>query len=198
MKILVKTCYHLIFVIMLVGVASTVWGGQRTRILQEVVGSTQRLQRLNGMPVVISEKNHTVLISPRDIMTGSDKIVYFSMVISNPGNVALDFSIDNVTIIANKTPLHLLSPDEVLAEERAFYGKEAYGISSDQENMLKPYVEEKMAQLRRKLLKSETIAPGGKIAGNLAVELPFGTAQFSFLVKIGGDIHRFDFNVGEF
>ena len=198
MKILYKSISHLILVALAVCVVSAVWGGQRTRILQEVVDDSQQLQRLNGMPVVISKKNVTVLISPHDIMLGNDKIIYFRLVISNPTDDTLDFSMDNIEIVANKTSLHLLTLDEMLAKERAFYSTEEYQISSDQEKTLTPFVEAKMAQVRQKVLKSEAVAPGDKMGGNVAVDVPFGTEQFSFLVRIAGEVHRFDFNVGEF
>lgn len=195
MKTIARFTIPAVMVIFLVTAAN---GAPKTRILQEVVGIGQSLQHLNGMPVVISSKNYTVVITPENILLKSDVTVRFNLMIVNPTETPLDFSMGNISVSSSGGKLHILSPDELIAESRKFYSKEDYNLSPEQAKMLTPFVDEKMARLREKMMTSRMIAPAQKVTGIIAIKVPFGTDYFSIDVVIGDEHHEFEFNVGEF
>ena len=178
--------------------ATSVFGGPKTRLLQELVAEDQRLERLHGLPVIISEKTYSVLLSPDAIMLGTETVLAFNLVVSNPTRSQLIFSIDKMSAFSANGRLKILNPDEVVAHHRKFYSRDEYNISKEQEEMLAPFVEEKMERLRQKVMRSRTLEPGEKVAGILTIEVPFGTPEFTIEVVTGIERHRFEFNVGEF
>lgn len=185
-------------ILITLALVSSVSGATKTRLLQEAVAPGQRLERLHGLPVIISEKKYAVILMPETILLETATILQFNLVVSNGTGGPLSFSLDQLTAYSSQGKLKILSPDEVIANSRKFYSHEEYNISKEQEKALTPYVEEKMADLRKKLLQSRTIEPGENTRGIIDVEVPFGTEAFTIEVVTDGESHKFEFNVGEF
>lgn len=193
-KFVIPSCFFLALTLW----STTVFAETKARLLQEVIGPNQRLERLHGLPLIISLRQYGVILTPQTILPESNTILYFDLVISNPSADPLPFSIGQVTATASQKQLKILATEEVIAEKRRFYSRKEYKISSEEEKLLAPFVEQKMQMVRDTLLIDQVIAPNSKVAGTIAVAVPFGIEHFTIEVTPGNERHAFAFNVGEF
>lgn len=178
--------------------AGIVSGDTGTRLLQEVVSPDQHLEHMRGLPVIISQQRYNVMLVPQSILPEANTILYFDLVISNPGPDPLVFRLDQVAAVSAKKSLKILGIEEVVAEKRRFYSRKEYKISAEEEKLLAPFVEQKMQMVRDKLLTDRVIAPNSRSGGTIAVAVPFGTQDFAIEVDLGDERHKFEFNLVEF
>jgi hypothetical protein len=171
--------------------------GPGTRMIKEIVGPDQVLKWMNGLPVIISEKLQSMAIRPETLFTELDAPLKFNLGIVNPTEKQMRFSIKDMRAYSGDAELEILEPEKIIDEARKEFSDGDYKLSQEERKALVPYVEEKMRMLRDSLLKSETIPPGGRVSGLIAIRVPLGTDRLTFEVTAHGEFHIFNFQVIE-
>jgi hypothetical protein len=184
----------IIFVFICAGVST---GASGSRLIKEIVGADQKVKHVQSRPVLISVKHYRVHIAPEIILVDPKTSIKFTLVIHNPHEDPLHFSVDNVRAYAGKKMFPLLTPEEVTAEARKEYSPKKLGLTKEQAKPLVPFVEDKMQRLRDKLLKDHIIASQKTVVGLIAIDVPMGVEKLTIEVTTPKDTHTFLFNLFE-
>ena len=168
-----------------------------SRMLREIVAPDQTLKRVQGLPLIISKKRYGIALRPESMFTELISPVKLTLIITNPTNEPWSFLLTDLKIYSEKSSLALLGAEKIIENARKEYSKEKLNLNPEQEKALAPYIENKMQDLRDKLLNSMTIQSGGQVMGLFVVYVPLGTKKMTVEVIAPGETHKFDFDVIE-
>ena len=194
MKRIIQLGFFVLFSFVMIGYST---GGSGACLLKESPGPDQEVRMLQGVPVIISKKVYTVVVSPESILTEPGAPLQFTVSIGNTTPEPMEFNLEGIRVFSDEKRIGLLPAEKVVDRVRKEYSAEKLDLSKNQEKMLDPFVEEKIQMTRESLLRDRTILPGENVKGIIAIELPTGSHSLSIEIAILEDIHKFRFDVFE-
>ena len=122
MKKLVGVGTFIIIFVFIFGGVST--GASGSRLLKEIVSADQKVKYVQSRPVIISQKHYRVHVAPKSILLDPKTSIKFTLVIHNPQEDPLHFSLTSIQAYSGEKTFPLLNPETLIAEVRMEFSAE--------------------------------------------------------------------------